>query len=323
MNAGRGLDLNQIGQVAARAGVSISTVSRVFNRTATVKEATRRRVLDAARELNYQPKIVARRKHISLLVSSSRRVALAAFEAEILGALTERLIAEETAFEIVPSSQIDMLEASLPAGIIAILHVERLLEPLLRLKHIPIVTINSRIRGLPSVNSDHRQGVADAVKFLQDRGHARIGLVLNSQASWGSAERAAGFRDAIGSKRLSDELLLTLDGREMLDGLPELLEKSPTALVFASEDMAIKAYHALAVLGLRIPDDLSVITMATETVRPYLLPAPTELRQPMDELARCALDVLQSRIDHPKRKLQEQPLLPNQIISRDSVRDLR
>ena len=196
------------------------------------------------------------------------------------------------------------------------------------LPDLPVVIANATSSpGHPCVLPDEYRAGYEAAKYLLDRGHRRIGFIGRSEALLDPAisatigSRYAGLDAAMAEAGLS--FAHQVDGRYWepdfgYAGAREILDQTDvTAIVSANDRVALGAYQADQERGLRIPEDLSVISFDDEYLASYLRPKLTTMQIPYLEIGRTALQLLLDG-DAPDRTL-----VPMPIQERASVRDLR
>jgi LacI family transcriptional regulator len=268
-----------IRDVARRAGVSQATAARALGGYGHVSGAARRRVEAAADALSYVPNSVARAlasgvtRAVGLVISDIENPFFAAAARGMSDVLEERghtvlltnsdedLDRERTAIETLRSRRVDALVVVPCSGTPS---------PHLRAAAAgaaPLVLLDRPVRGLgvDSVTVDNAAGARSAVEHLLSHGHRRIGLVSDKPEITSSAERIHGYREALAAAGLGvDDHLISLGGPTRQDGYlgaRRLLEAPdrPTALFTANNLMTVGAMHALRDLGLRIPQDISLV----------------------------------------------------------------
>jgi LacI family transcriptional regulator len=302
-----------ITDVAALAGVSTKTVSRVLNREPHVRPVLRDRVADAVRSLNYQPNVAARalagsRAYLLGLcydnpspgyVSAVQVGALAACRAAGYHLLVEQV-------DSLGRAGADQLEALLQAvkmdGLILSPPVcdRAPLLDLLEARGTPYVRIapaGDFDRG-PYVHMDDRKAAFDMTRLLQDLGHRRIGFVRGPLDHSASLLRQQGFLDAMADAGLETRPEWLAPGNfsfrsgvgagERLLGLPE----RPTAVFASNDDMALGVMTAAGRQGLRLPGDLSVAGFDDSPIAQVVWPELTTIRQPVEAMARAAAGML-------------------------------
>ncbi|MBI3745548.1 MAG: LacI family DNA-binding transcriptional regulator [Chloroflexi bacterium] len=324
--------------MAARAGVSRTTVSLVLNdRGESIPDATRQRVLDAARDLDYHPHHSARglaggRSHTLALVlrQTAEQVAGDALLAETLRGLAGaarsahyRVLVEPltpgdaTYGDLVRSQRADGAVVSGP------LFDDPELSDLVD-DGFPIV-IQGSLPGTtaPSVDIDNVAGARTAVEHLIRLGHRRIACITNAPMTYtAAADRVAGYRAALAAAGLeADPALLEEGGYDASSGhraMAAILARGvPEAIFVASDVVALGAIGALREAGLRVPEDVSVVGFDDIPLAAYFDPPLTTIHLPATELGlaagRALLDLIGGR-DVPRRSL-----LATEIVIRSST----
>ncbi len=296
--------------VADLAGVSRTTVSLVLNgRDTRIAEATRRRVEQAAKELNFRPSVAAQQ----LRTSRSRMVGLIGDEiasrpfaggliAGAQAAARERdhaLVVMNTGQEGDVTVDLKALEdRDADALIFATVMTRpvRLPEGLLHSPDVILLNCYEEKADLPTVLPDDRAGGAAAAELAIAAGHQRIALIGGERDTWPAVQRLDGYRAALARADLPFDATLVCHGNWNADsGYEEAskvlsLRHPPTALLCGNDRMALGAYDAIKERGLRVPDDISVIGYddQQEIVR-YMRPPLTTMRLPYYEMGELAV----------------------------------
>lgn len=312
--------------VAREAGVSIGTVSRVLNNRRDVAPETRAKVLETAKRIHYMPQVTTRRVSLGLIVQDVEKAQEVGYIASLIYALARHANRRGAVLELVPLKEIDTVYQHYLQGLIAILFGEAP-KRIRNVTHVPILLFNNRTAGerFHVVATDHAQGARIGTEYLLKRGHRRIVFLEIESTNWGSRERERGYREAFAAAGFPapKDLIAYLDGRSIQQVFDPLLKRSPTALLACGEDLSLALYDRLVCqLKLRIPRDLSVVTYEVPLVSCLLSPALTAVAQPWEEMARAAVDGLLSVIAGRYQGVLN-TVLPNTLIERDSVRDLR
>ncbi len=301
--------------VARRAGVSKSIASRILNEypQLSVRPATRERVIAAARELDYAPHAAARglkRAETGALALLIPNLTMPVYSRIVRGAV-QRALERDIAVVLIE----DLDDASTGGGLDALVRSARTdglmvasvrpRHPLLRVlgrNGIPHVFVN---RGLPgsgrNVTMDDERASVAALDHLHAIGHRRIGLIAGPRGNDPAERRAAGFRRR--AAELGLELAPVAEGdfteaggaeltRELVDRHPSL-----TAVTTGGLSQAVGALHTTWELGLRVPEDLSVVSFDDLTVAEYLRPPLTTVRMPLAELGAAAVDSLLEQLE--------------------------
>jgi LacI family transcriptional regulator len=324
--------------VAARAGVSRTTVSFVLNDTAGVQisQATRDRVLAAASELGYHPHAPARqlaggRTHMIGLVlrQSTEQVAGDPFLVETLRGLSSATRSAGFRVMVEPLAADGQYEALLRSqhadGLIV--SGPRVDDPSLRqllLDGFPIV-LQGALPGVEatSVDVDNVAGARAAVDHLIALGHRRIACITNAPMVYTAAqERVEGYQAALKAAGIEpDPDLLTHGSFDAPSGhvaMAELLARTSfTAAFVASDVVALGAIGALREVGLRVPEDVSVVGFDDVPLVAYFDPPLTTIRVPAFELGQAAGRAVLERIAAPV--MPSRTLLPTELIVRAST----
>jgi len=301
--------------VARRAGVSQPTVSRVFTPGAKVSPNLINRVKTAARELGYRPNTLAR----SLITGRSKTIGLVVaylnnpFYPEALEKLSVSLrergyhimvfIAANLAEEIDPVID-DLLDHQVDGIILASVSMSNELTNRLSEEGIPFVLFNRGQENpkLAQVTAANFEGGRKAGRFLAAGGHQRIAHISGWQKSLNGRDRQAGF--VAGLKASGMEPFRCIDShyrREMAtDATYELFSGStvPDAIFVGNDHMAFAVLETLrGDLGLRVPDDVSVVGYDDVQMSAWKIYDLTTLRQPANRMVEATVDLLLSMID--------------------------
>ena len=323
--------------VAARAGVSRQTVSRVVNNKGEVSEPTRDRVLAAIEELGYRPNAAARSMVMgrtctlgcispSLIdYTFAHIIDSAQAEARRLGYFVLAGSAR-TESEVEPLLE-EMLHRQVDGLLVLNPHADgryRHFLPLIE-KGMAVVYLNNTPRGeaISSVHCDDRDGGYQATRYLLDLGHTDIATILGPGNEECSLDRLDGHRQALSDVGVRYLPELTRQGdwsaTSGYRATQHLLAAGhPISAIFAQNDqMAVGAIRALREAGRRLPNDVSVIGFDDIPLASYFDPPLTTLRQPMRETGERAVQLLVETIQNPGRE-PEQILIPARLLERAS-----
>ena len=305
--------------VAERAGVSQATVSLVLNnvRGSRVADATRDRVMGAVRDLGYSTNAFARslRSGESGMIGFiSDEVASSPFAGELLKGA--QLLAWETGNVILgvdtfgdpglEAAAVDTMLSYRVRGVVYASMFHRVVDVPEGLAGVPTVVVNAQDRAgrVPSVFPDEELGGYTATRHLVEAGHTRIAMInIQSPDSMLPAGigRLAGYRRALDEAGIAERPDWVRYGTGIVeDGLAlttELMSASdrPTAIFCGNDRTAWGAYRALERLGLRTPQDCSIVGFDNhQMVAPYLDPGLTTLELPYEQMATTAVEILLS-----------------------------
>ncbi len=341
-----------ITDVAKKAGVSTGTVSAVLNDRPTVRAQTRERVVAAIRQLGYQPSPSARmlsatqhpnnvlHKSIGLIVKEMDSPFYADLTMGVHSLLTERgytmfVCSSEGDYEE-EGNLIDVIRSRFVNGVIIapIVHEEVDLTHLFMLKQAkyPFVLFEG-VPGLQVnvVDIDNVKASHIAVRYLIENGHERIMHVAGPPYTSHSRDRILGVQKAFSHSRLvyTDDIIVS-GGARLEDGYRAGMEmfkgrsadERPTAVTCFNDLVAMGVMRALAELGLRTPDDVSVIGFDDIQSAAYLSVPLTTVRQPTREMGRCAAELLIAQLEAPGDTSAKRITLEAELVLRDSTRPL-
>ncbi|MFV3077149.1 LacI family DNA-binding transcriptional regulator [Niveispirillum fermenti] len=339
----RGTQAVTIREVAARAGVSSMTVSRVINKDDKVNDNTRALVEAAIRELNYTPNPAARRLagsevlRIGLLYSNPSSAYLSEF---LVGALDEssreghQLVVEKCAGTAKAAAAVTRL---LQGGVNAFILPPPLCEskPILSLLEAAGVLAVAVATGrpnptMPTIRIDNYAAARQMTEHLIGQGHRRLGFIKGNRNQSASDMRLHGFLDACQAAGIGDADILTEQGQfDYASGLmaaERLLaaDPRPTAIFAANDDMAAATISVAHRLRLDVPGDVAVAGFDDTLIATTVWPALTTIRQPIAAMGKAAVMVLanalRTRSQAPRAgDGPEQKLLGYKLVRRDST----
>jgi DNA-binding LacI/PurR family transcriptional regulator len=298
--------------VAALAGVSHQTVSRVINGSSQVREATRERVLAAMRKLDYHPNAVAR----ALVTGRSRTVGVITFETALYGPAStlvgvERaahaagyfvsIVSLETLERRAVVQAIERLRALSVAGVLVIAPQLATTRALWDLPpDVPVVAVEAGPDdGVAVVAVDQYEGARLATRYLLDLGHRTVRHIAGPDDWLEARQRIAGWRDALDAAGAQGAPLLRGDwsplsgyelGRRLLD-FPDL-----TAVFVGNDQMALGLLRFLHEQRRDVPGDVSVVGFDDIPEAAFFTPPLTTVRQDFGEMGRRSLGLLLNEI---------------------------
>ncbi|HEX4747911.1 MAG TPA: LacI family DNA-binding transcriptional regulator [Bryobacteraceae bacterium] len=299
-----------IKDIARIAGVSHSTVSRALRNSPLIPQPTAERIQQIARERGYAASAVAR----SLVTRKTHTIGVVVtsiadpFNGEIVEGLDE--VAHAHGYSIIlamsqanADQEIAVVqsfrERRVDGIIVASSRVGSLYLPLLSEMQIPIVLLNNQSpRTLAhSVTIDNVDGAYQATTHLIGLGHTRIGYLADQFGLQSDSERLKGYKKALkeGGLPFLSELVAAGDGKTngAREAATKLLPIAAATAVFCYNDMsALGVLEAASEVGLRIPEDLSVVGFDDIFFAKHLLPPLTTVRQPKREIGQAAMSRL-------------------------------
>jgi LacI family transcriptional regulator len=323
-----------IHDIAAEAGVSASTVSRVLNGTTPVANAKRAAVLAAIESLNYHPNVVAQGlvRGKSATIGVLTQDLASPFYAEIHRAVEEGLVGsgyhplfasghwgadlELAALDVLIKRRVDAIIVL--GGLMPGEHLHAVAQEL------PLVAVGRLIAGIEDrcLHVDHAEGAYKAMRYLIELGHTRIAHITGLPYHPDAIDRQAGYRQALDDAGLAVDPNLVVEGtfdeQSGLLAVEMLLARGAmfTALFAANDQMAQGARLALFRRGIRVPDDVSLIGFDDQPSSAFTTPPLTTVRQPTAEMGAAAAEAVLKMLNGC------QPSLPNlsvDLVIRESA----
>lgn len=327
--------------VAKMAGVSISTVSRVIN-SGNEKSATkevRERIWKAADECGYQPNKVAQslqkgggkikdQQEVALLFARSENSIEDSFFAEMENYVKEELLKQGMAFGgSYWKSQLSKLQSEIQnkskhGGIVVLGRVSQSVQRLLQSwgKNIICITLNQVSTDFDHVVSDGERGAEIAMSYLAKCGHKKIAYI----GEYLDEVRFRGYKNFLLQNKLLcpkeyviNTSMTETGGYKAIEYFNALSEK-PTALFCANDVTAIGAIKGLKAIGLKVPDDISVISIDNiKEAENFAVPL-TTVKVPLKEMGVFAVKTLKDRIDNG-HEVTLKIFMPLELVVRQSV----
>lgn len=329
--------MSTIKDVAALAGVSFTTVSHVLNDTRPVSADARRRVLAAVEEIGYLPSAVARSlrksetKIVGVLVPNVQNP----FFAELVCGVEECCrLAGYSVFlcnsDNDPKRQQQymrtLLEKRVDGLLLSSAGDDEALARIFKLASVPSVTVDRLVPGARAdrVSVHNQQGAYNAVQHLLELGHRRIACISGPAEFEVARERIEGWRRALQDRGVTPDESLVIESDFSSPGGYESARRllraqvdaaSPVTGIFASNDMmAIGVLRAAAELGIRVPQQLSVVGFDDIELSRYVFPALTTVGCSIKQLGHEAGRVLIDRIENPGAQLKDVLLTPRLVV---------
>ena len=304
----------RLAEVAKYAGVSEATVSRVLNQKPGVAKATQELVLTALDVLGYERPTQLRgdrARLVGLVLPELQNPIFPAFAEVVADALAKRgftpVLCTRTSAGISEANYVDMLLEHQVSGVIfsgglyaqAAADHEHYLR--LRERGLPAVLVNAAYEdlGFPRISVDDRSAVEQAVTHLRFLGHERIGMVLGPADHVPSARKLAAFLELGGAAELVERGMFSMEGGQAAGR--RLLRKGASAVICASDVIALGVVRAARREGFDVPTDVSVVGFDDSLFMSCTDPPLTTVRQPMRLLGERACARLLDRIAHPSR----------------------
>lgn len=323
--------------VAAVAGVSTATVSRVLSQPERVAEATRKRVLEVVQSLGYAPNVAARtlrtlraakilltvpdisNPFFASIIRGAEEAARDAGYAVVVGDTRHDPQVEDQYAEMLSRREVD--------GLIFLGHrLPDNLSPLLSRPGVAAPVVNgceySPDLGVPSVHIDNAAASSDALEHLIGLGHRDIGIVTGPLISPISRDRLSGAMEAAERHGLKDRLQVRngdYSAKLAFDLTGDLLKQNVTAIFCFSDEMAMGTISAIGAAGLTCPGHVSVVGFDDLPTARFFQPALTTIAQPKGLIGQRTVELLVEILRDPESPIR-QITLPHELVVRDSTR---
>lgn len=333
-----------IKDVAKKVGVSVATVSYVLNGKKKISEDTKKKIYEAIEELNYIPNINAQglNSHSSRLIgvvvpqteNGDKLMFQNAFYGEVLGSI--EYWARQKGYHVIVSAT-DTNESYLKLakqrnldGIIVIGMYPDEFYKELKKTDIPIVLIDSYCNDFyyHSIRIDDAYGSYLATKYLLENGHSEIAFFVGQVKDNGvMKKRLLGYKQALEQFGVEYNEKYIFEGQIDYDSGIKLADKLVnsklpiTAIVCAADILAIGVMSELYKLGVKVPDDISIVGFDDLETSKYLTPALTTIHQQISLKGQKAVELLLEHIEKTNLPKQEE-VLSLELIERDSVKKL-
>lgn len=330
--------------IAKKAGVSVSTVSRILNKKTKkyrISPKTESLVLKLAKGLNYTPNQLARglrlkRTHsIGLIVPDISNPFFAAVTRAVQRAAHEMgyslMVCDTDEDESQEIAHIKVLRSKGVDGMVVMpvgqsgVHLQQLIKD-----GLPLVVLDRIFDDLPcdSVVIDNYKGAYEAVEYLVKNGHARIAIIQGLPNTYTNKGRLSGYRDALKANNieLDPRLIVGRDFRQE-SGYIETkillsLEPRPTAIFATSDLITLGALEAINEEGLHIPQDLSLIAFDDIDHVNFFTTPLTTISQPKEIIGEVAIKLLTEKIKNHNKGESRRIMLSSRLVERNSVRSL-
>lgn len=296
--------MTTISDIAARLGISKSTVSKALNNATDISASMRKRVLETAAEMGYiNRRISGMEKKLCILIENMDCETPNQFGHDIVKGFRQLAEADGWIVEVIP---LDMdFQRLTPYGVFMLDHSYHaafvlgfsLLDPWMqefKATQIPTVLYDNYIKNNPyiaSVGCDNQEGIELAVKHLIELGHSRIGLISGPLDSYILKARYHAYLGALekyGLEINKDYIGLGYYVAESTRTyIPKLLNNGVTAILFSHDVRAFSAMTECSDRGIQIPRDLSIIGFDDLPMTAYTIPPMTTIRQDRIGLGRC------------------------------------
>lgn len=333
--------------LAAKTGYSITTISRVLSGKAEehrISMEARNKIIQAARENRYFPSLAVQNRRtnktstIGLMVPSIANPYFADIASSVIGEANHRnyttIVIDSSENEEMEKKGIASLMDRQVDGIIAVPcgTSQALFEEMNR-EYLPVILIDRYFPDamMPYVATNNYQGGIEATNHLIMHGHRRIACIQGVVSSAPNKKRVAGYLAAMEKAGIKDEAIVTGNEFSIQNGYLEtklLLNRQnrPTAIFTLSNTIMLGAVRAIRESGLKIPEDISIMTFDNNMYMDYMTPAISRISQHTEEMGRLATKLMFECISSGLRSTTQIELTPSLIagasvgFSKSSVR---
>ena len=328
-------------EIAEKLGVSISTVSRALNDHPDISDQTKTRVKALASELNYIPNIFAKgfRAHKTNIIGVIVPNITHYFTTTIIrGILKEaslqgyRVIVSESNNDVKKQSEMlnTMIQFGVDGVLMSISKMTRDVGSILKIMQtLPLILFDKASNKIPctQVVTNEEEAAYNAVEHLLNLGKKRIAIIKESEFSYNSEKRFAGYLRALREHDIpvDEKIILSVDdisltqGKRMASVLMSLKHK-PDAIFAITDSAAIGVIKTLKKLNLKIPEDVAVIGFSNSIHSTIIEPQLTTIDQPGQKIGSAAITYLIDEINNPINEFMNKTIVvKSNLIIRDST----
>ncbi len=328
--------------IAEKANVSKATVSRVINDTVPVSQEVREKVEKIINEYNYKPSSVARSlarnetKVIGLIIPDIANAFYSVLVEGIAGTAHAQgynvFLCNTFRDHALEIEFLNLLEEKeVDAIILTTFHNSKKQKEFISNYEKPMVTVNRKFTRedltiVPNIDINNFQGAYDAVSYLINTGHKKIGILRAEDEDRTCIDRVKAYKKALKDYDLpiKQEYIVGYDFHfeSGYEGMMKILmnEEQPDAMFCISDEIATGAIHAINDFGLKVPDDISIIGFDDIPLAKRYLPSITTVKQPIFEMGQAATETLINLITGKVKKSEVADIiLAHELVIRDTT----
>jgi len=332
--------------VAKKAGVGIGTVSRVINNSPQISPKTREKVLKVIKELKYQPYSMAQglaRKRTNTIACIVPFLT-GYFYFELLNGVQQAI--SNYGYDLILYSvnlsekkeaifKRTLRERRVDGVLIISIPISDYYAKKFNQSKLPVALVDNFHKDLDSITIENREGAFLATQHLINIGHVKIGMINGNLTSVPSQTRLQGFKDALTKNEIvpDERYIINVDNNEdheinhndgfnkaagykAMRKLLEIEENRPTAVFVSSDIQAVGAINAIQEKGLKMPDDIAIVSFDGIELSEYL--GLTTMKQPMFEMGNLAVEQLIKKIQNGSTNGVFKKLFHPQLVIRDT-----
>jgi len=313
-----GSETSVLTQVATKAKVSAGTVSRVFNNSDLIPQETRVKVLSAARELGFRPRVGIRSKQIALVTEPPHKTVMGGYVNTLTQYICFALSRANAGITMITEDRIDELTDSWFDGIIGIAWEAETVERLKALKNVPVVWLSDLYADFfHTIYLDSHATGRMAGEYLIGKGHRKIAVI--HETDYTGMGRTAGVGEALTAHGIDPkQYLISLPNTMPLNlAIKQLLHTGCTAVWVTGEDMKVLEVNWLIqeLAGKRIPEDISLLGFENPGISEFQRPSLTTIASPLREIAEAAVEL----VLRDDLSILEKVEMKTRLIERNSV----
>ena len=307
---------NELARISRQAGVSTGTVSRVFNNSPRIPVATRSRVMAAARELGFRPRVGVRSRQIALVTEAPGKSPMGGYVSSMTQYISYALATAGAGIALITEDRLEDISACWFDGIIGIAWENKTVDALRSIKNLPVVWLSENHRDFFHVvySDGHKTGrmVGD---YLRNKGHHRVAVIHDPDFT--GNKRSEGLRAAL--EQDATAVVLAIANTQQLHlSVKQIIDNGCTAVWVTGVDMKVLEVNWLLqeLAGKKVPDDISLIGFENPGISEFLRPSLTTVFSPLQDIAERAVALVLDDALQDSRQCIE---IPEQLIERASV----
>jgi LacI family transcriptional regulator len=308
-------------KIAQESGYALCTVSRALNSSAPVAEYTRKKILAAAHKLGYLS--LQQKQRIAIIVNDVYFNTV--YDKNISTALLKAIHARGGIALILTARDMDFLSLGWIDGIISCCYDPSSERKIAKKYNLPIVCINNTScfsENIYAVNSDDENAIRTALQLLVSNGHSKIAL-LELESSTASCKLRKKYYENLMRKEffLRPRVYTTLETK-VWQGVQLVANDGMTAVIIPSELQDNRCFHFCHLSGIKIPQELSLITWESPGISEFFQPPLTTMGQNFPQLAEQAVQLLEALCSQKKIKLNN-CTVPYILHNRQSIENIK
>ena len=312
----------KIQEIAALAGVSTATVSRVFSHHPNIRKNVREHVLAVAQQYGYRPRLSGKQKNIVIIVPYKQIYPVAEFVDMVTSELILQLALCGYRIELLPLDNLERLSEISFCGAVGIgIDVpdkwdEKFALPLVIIDKIP----KKKVPGVTFIHSDEKQGMDLAVSHLAERGCKKIGVLIHGTPDCGNVSlRMQAVQSALRSRKLPSDapLIRAVLTENFLEEMGKMLQLGIDGIFCCGgANFGGIAAYSLSLFGKKIPGDIRLVSSERHRISRYCIPPQTTISPDYGKLAETVVGQLDRMINDDASPAEV--VLPYSLIVRDS-----